>query len=120
MSKDGREEGENVENAEVERTFFMVGLMEKTEEGKVTRGFTVYEFRRGRVYFELIDESLLDTYPQAILVRDGEKNQVKWTPKEALDHLRSFLPKAEGVKDGEAIKTSINAEIKRISEKYKI
>jgi hypothetical protein len=107
---------------DAEKTYFMVGLLEKEEAGVVTRGFTVYEFTAGRVYFELVDESFLPTYQQPILVRDAEKNLVKDSPEEALKHLRSFLPKLNdgSVKDADAIKASVEAEIKRISEKYNI
>lgn len=98
----------------------MVGLIEDHQSITGDKFFKVFEFTKGKVYFELIDESNLDLYAIPVLVRDAEKNMVHDNPNSAIEQLKGYLPQVEGIKEKEKIKISLDEEIKRLSEKYNI
>lgn len=106
-----------------EKVYFVVGVTATVVDPKtreVARSMNVFEFTKGRVYFELIDESKLPFYQKPILIAQEKENNVLDNIEDTIKFLKGYYPQLEKVKDGDKIKVSLDSELKRLKEKYNI
>jgi len=115
---------ENTENAksevliEGEKVYFIVAVLQHAiNADQYDKYFKVFEFTKGKVYFELIDENDLAEYQNPILVKNEKQVGVVDTVEEALRQLDLFDGK---VNDNPKMVKTLAEEKARLKEKYNI
>lgn len=107
-------------NNKQKKIYFVVAVIEKVLNDKITieKFFKVFEFTKGKVYYELLDENDLELYDKPIL-SISEDPFILDSAEKAIKQLEGYRPQLENTKK-EKLKETLESEIKRLSEKYKV
>lgn len=101
-----------------EQVYFIVAVLEHaTEKDKYDKFFKVFEFTKGKVYFELIDENDLELYQNPILVKHEKAVGVVDNVETALKQLELFEGRVDA--NPKMVET-LASEKARLKEKYNI
>lgn len=104
----------------MQEIFFLVAVIEKVLDDKITieKFFKVFEFTKGKTYYELINEDDLAFYQNPLLIK-GDNEFVLDTPDKAIKQLEGYRGQVNQ-KGKEILQKTMEEEIKRLSEKYNI
>lgn len=98
--------------------YFIVAILQVAiEKDKYDKYFKVFEFTKGNVYFELLDEADLEEYQNPILVKHEKQVGVVDNVEKALKQLELFEGKVEG---NPKLVETLASEKARLKTKYNI